>query len=483
MVPGCDCGSECSSGDPDPCGPCCGPGINLCGGRTAGCHEGWWEYVDCDPCGHDADADADAPDGGDADADADVSCSFSFGREVIPQPTGPVPAPGVPFVVPQTGITVTRISDVGDPGITEPGLTNGYSRWSPANRTGEYVIAFGIEGTSFVYRLSDRTMIRALDLGESNELHWDQSDAPGTETTLYYRVGTSLLRMDVLTGSETPVHDFAVEYPGAFEAINAVEGAPSRDMRLWAFMICDGDAGGCETLRDIVAYDMSTDTIVGRLREHESTLSAPNYVDVSPSGSRIVVATCAGEPGNFDGPHAWSTDFSSAVKIGNDCTHAGWAWGYGGEEYFVSQDNGAGGSETADYMIAVDVNAADGWTDRVSVLYHGDIGWGSGMHFGRLYDPAVRGWMFMSTYSDSTEASWGYNQLFFVELLPETSAPRIWRVVPTMNAYDGYFSEAFASLDAESQNVWWGGNWNGADNLELYRARLCNRWWETLGTP
>jgi hypothetical protein len=326
-------------------------------------------------------------------------------------------------------------------------------------------------------------VIRALGLGESNELHWDQSDTPGTETTLYYRVDTSLRRMDVLGGTDELVHDFAVEYPGAFEVINAVEGAPSRDMHLWAFMICDGDAGGCEILRDIIAYDMATDAIVGRLSDHEATLSIPNYVDVSPSGSRVVVATCAGEPGSFDGPHAWTPDFSAATKIGNDCTHAGWAWGYGGEEYFVSQDNGAGGSETADYMIAVDANAADGWTNRTSILYHGDIGWGSGMHFGRVYDPAVRGWMFMSTYADAAEASWGYNQLYFVELLPESSAPRIWRVVPTMNAYVDYFTEAFASLDAASQTVWWGANWNGADNLELYRAQLCPRWWEAVPAP
>jgi len=74
----------------------------------------------------------------------------------------------------------------------------------------------------------------------------------------------------------------------------------------------------------------------------------------------------------------------------------------------------------------------------------------------------------------------GFNQLFFVELLPETSAPRIWRIVPTMNAYDGYWSEAFASLGAEAETVWWGANWNGTDNLELYRAQLCPRWWEAI---
>jgi hypothetical protein len=322
-------------------------------------------------------------------------------------------------------------------------------------------------------------------VGEPNELHWDQSGEPGTATTLYYRTGTALHRMDVLTGTDALVHDFAAEYPGAGVAINGVEGAPSRDMRWWAFMICDDMSGGgaCETLRDIVVYDKQTDAIVGRLSDHATVSSVPNYVDISPSGSRVVLATCAGEPGDFDGPHAWTRDFAGVWKVGNDCTHAGWAWGYGGEEDFVSQDNCAGGDPlTCDYVIAVDVNDPNGWNNRLAVIYHGDMGWGAGFHFGRIYDPAIRGWLFISVIADTND-SWAFNQLLFVELLPESAAPRIWRVAPTMNVNVDYWSEAFASLDAESQNVYWGANWNGANNLELYRAQLCPRWWEALGHP
>lgn len=431
-----------------------------------------------------ADGDADAGADGDADADigGDASCSFTMGQDPIPQPAGPVPEPGVPFVVPQTGVVVTRISDVGDPGVTETDLTNGYSRWSPANRGGEYVIAFGTGGTSYVYRLADRTIVRALAVGEPNELHWDQSGAEGTATTLYYRTGTELRRTDVRTGTDALVHDFAVEYPAAGAAMNAVEGAPSRDMRYWAFLICGDTTGGgtCETLLDIVVYDREADAIAGRLSDHATVSAVPNYVDISPSGSRAVLATCAGESGDFDGPHAWSLDFAHAWKVGNDCTHAGWAWGYDGQEYFVSQDNCAGGDPaTCDHIIAVDVNDPDGWASRLAVLYHGDLGWGAGFHFGRVYDPAVRGWFFLSII-DETDETWASNQLVFVELVPLAAGPRIWRVAPTMNEYSDYWSEAFASLDAESQNVYWGANWNGADNLELYRAQLCPRWWETL---
>jgi hypothetical protein len=113
------------------------------------------------------------------------------------------------------------------------------------------------------------------------------------------------------------------------------------------------------------------------------------------------------------------------------------------------------------------------------VLYNGDLGWGIGTHIGRVYRSDVRGWIFVSTYDDAG-TGWASNQLFFVELVDSTAGPRVFRVSPTINAYDEYWTEAFASLDFASQHVWWGANWNGTDNQELYRATLCDRWWEAM---
>jgi hypothetical protein len=56
----------------------------------------------------------------------------------------------------------------------------------------------------------------------------------------------------------------------------------------------------------------------------------------------------------------------------------------------------------------------------------------------------------------------------------------VWRVAPTFNDYQDYWSEAFASLDFQAQHAYWGANWDGANNLELYQATLCDRWWEAL---
>lgn len=402
----------------------------------------------------------------------------------VPSPGGAEPAAGAPFVIPETGVQVVRISDAADPQATASDYTNGYSRFSPANITGEYVTAFGSDGRSVIYRLSDRTIVRVLDVGEPNELHWDASGAAGSQTRIYYRTGAVLHRVDVLTGTDDVVHDFAVEYPGAQVAINGVEGAPSLDMRYWAFQICGGMTGGgqCTGLQDIVVYDLQTDAVVGRLSDQESSIPTPNFVDMSPSGARIVVGSCkenGSTPEPWNGPYAWSRDFTSRVRLGTNCTHSGWAWGLGGEELYVSADScGASNEEitrTCDHLMAVDVNDPQGWDGRVGILPQADLGWGNGVHIGRIYDDRVRGWFFVSTYGDGGNA-WTH-QLFMVEILPAASGPRIWRIAPTIMADGGYWTEAFASLDFAAQHVYWGSNWDGSANLELYQARLCDGWW------
>jgi len=405
----------------------------------------------------------------------------------IPSPSGPVPEPGVPFTIPETGIRVTRISDTGDPGATGSSYTNGYSRWSPASITGEYVTAFSDTGEASIYRLADRTIVRTLPVGEPNELQWDSSGESGTETTIYYRTGTELRSVDVLTGADDPVHDFLDEYPAAGHALNGVEGAPSMDMRFWAFQICEGMTGGgqCTGLIDIVVYDKVSDSIHSRLSDAVSSFPIPNYVDMSPSGSRIVIGTCkeeAGTPPPWNGPYAWSLDFSTNVRLSTSCTHSGWAWGRGGEEIQIAFDPcGASNEEvtfSCDHLTAVDVNDPSGWENRIPILYAEDIGWGTGTHFGRIYLSGVRGWAFVSTYGGDT---WAADQLFFVEIAHVDDGPRIWRLAPTLNEYVDYWTEAFASLDFHAMNVYWGANWSGSADLEVYRAELCAGWWTALG--
>jgi len=399
-----------------------------------------------------------------------------------------MPSPGQPFVIDQTNVTVTRISDVGDPENEADSYTNGYSRWSPANRTGQYVTAFGNNGTASIYRLSDRSVVTVLDVGEPNELQWDMSGDPDTDTILYYRKGAVLYSVDVLGGTPEVVHDFSDEYPGAQDVINGVEGAPSNDMRYWAFQVCGGmtSGGQCTGIMDVIVYDKQTDQIAGQLSSLNTPFPTPNFVDMSPSGSKIVVGTCkesSGTQAPWNGPYAWSRDFSDFVRLSTNCNHSGWAWGRSGEEYYVGFDPcGANNEEptrTCDHLTAVDVNDQQGWQNRIGILAQEDIGWGIGFHFGRIYRSSVPGWIFASTYADSSD-TWASNQLFFIEVVDEASGPRLWRIGPTLNIHQGYWSEAFASLDFSSTHVYWGANWNETGELELYQAALCDGWWQAL---
>ncbi len=150
-----------------------------------------------------------------------------------------------------------------------------------------------------------------------------------------------------------------------------------------------------------------------RFVENLDFIPTPNFVDISPSGSRIVVGPCkedASTPEPWNGPWAWRLDFSTRVRLGmgTNCTHSG--WGAGGEEYYISQDScGLHNEEitrTCDTLMAVDVNDPDGWENRISILHMGDhLGWGNGMHVGRVYDPTAAGFALVSTYTDSIDST------------------------------------------------------------------------------
>jgi hypothetical protein len=400
---------------------------------------------------------------------------------VIPAPAGSQPAVAVPFVIDQTGVRVTRITDGADSGGFSSGYTNGYSRWSPLNISAEYLTAFASNGGAAIYRLSDRSVVRTLNIGESNELHWDSSAAPGAETRLYYRTGAQLRSLDILSGQDGLVHDFAQEYPQANYALNGVEGAPSFDMRYWAFQVCTGMTGGgqCTGILDVIVYDLQQDLIVGRLSDQYASFPVPNFVEMSPSGQRVVVGTCAGDPVPFNGPYAWDRDFTNPVRLSTGCTHSGWAWAADGTELYVNFDPcGASNDEitfSCDYLMAIAIADPQGWENRMAIMYQGDLGWGASNHMGRIYDANVRGWFFMSTYGGGEP--WSADQLLMIELKAEADGPRLLRISHTLNTYEDYWSEAFASLDFSGTRIFWGANWIGQAELQIYMAELCPGWW------
>src|SRR5436190_1824377 len=97
----------------------------------------------------------------------------SGAHKIFSTPVGPAPARWSPFIQSQTGHRITRISDVSQiqdispaypyEGINNRGMTNGYSKYSCVNQTGEYVLAYGVQPwVNGLYRLSDGAYIRQV---------------------------------------------------------------------------------------------------------------------------------------------------------------------------------------------------------------------------------------------------------------------------------------------------------------------------------
>lgn len=174
--------------------------------------------------------------------------------------------------------------------------------------------------------------------------------------------------------------------------------------------------------------------------------------------------------GYFDGPHAFNKDFSSPVKVCIDETHSGWAYDSEGNEVYVCQDN------RTDYLTATDIQTGA----KINLIYHGDFGWGSGMHFSRG-SLASKGWILISTYTDPSMRldKWGSDQLFLLEIKDVSDHPRIWRLASTHNYYEPglYEREAFAPISSDGKTIWWSGVWPNSNNLvETYKIDLPDNW-------
>lgn len=386
---------------------------------------------------------------------------------------------------PRYGTSVCKIADTREfpPGdLADPQIRPVYSRFRIDNSNGELYLLQreprGNDGYAVIKQSSDNSVFHVIEefwSHESAELRWDYSGLH--PTTLYYREGCRLMAFDVQTHQSSLVHDFAADVQGCQSIFNDVEGDSSRDSRFWAWMA--ETASGFSLL----TYDKDADRVLGRL-PLPAGVTRPNMVDVSPLGSRMVALFSRTDLGDaYDGPHAFTLDFSGApVKVCNDETHSGFGFGTDGEELFVCQvNNWNWPNADADTLAATDI--ATGQT--MVVAYHEDFGFENGFHFSRFYDPAIRGFVYLTTYADTGGTlGWAANAAIMLELKPAALHPRIWRIASTHNDYpgpDGYPREAYSPISGDGQRVFWAADWPGGDGtVDTYQVTLPERWWERL---
>ncbi len=219
---------------------------------------------------------------------------------LIPNP-GVYPAKGSKTVDPATGFTIIRVADpselVGDTDGHRSAMSLiVYSRYTPSNTTGEFVLVHGDNSTSaWVYRVADNAPVTLLRfnpalgqssraLGELNELRWDYS---GQHPYRLYFVGNSIsgvaqsgenigmsfyyTDLDPATGKQsTPVlvHDFSKDFPAFSKAsiMNDVEGDSSTDSRFWAWQVMDTTRGAGALPFALFTFDMRSNTVTAALQ-------------------------------------------------------------------------------------------------------------------------------------------------------------------------------------------------------------------------
>lgn len=423
-----------------------------------------------------------------------------------------------------------------------------YARYTPSNTTGEFVIVHGTNSASaWVYRTRDNQMTTILrfkpsmgsasrSLGEVNELRWDYS---GQYPYRLYFVGRSLKNsgqnlagentgmsfyytdIDPATGQQsTPVliRDFSANFPNAVNAeiMNDVEGDSSYDSRYWAWQLMDTSRGNGYLPYGVFTYDKTSNSILGSIQRNcagaavpcvaidtpatsAPYISRPNMVEMSPLGTRVIVDWGRSYSGSrdadlgsvADGPKGFLPNFSDPIRVGADEAHSGWAWGANGEEMFVSQNNRNDFIEAVDIKNSTTANCSaisgNSYTCGVKVVSYQDLdqsNWTLGMHFGRVYDQAKRGWLFMNTY-DSGYSTWGKNQNLFIQIKPYNSVtvPKIMRFGSSFNDHYDYRSEGSGALDFRGNKIWSTANWGFLDGRgDAISLELPSDWFTQLNS-
>jgi hypothetical protein len=416
---------------------------------------------------------------------------YVIGDKYFSLPNLLLPQKGILINDPDFHTAIMRITDADNDIEGSEYAYNQYSRYSPINSSGRYLIVHTAGKFYQIYDLTTNSVVGraphiAFDIGEypygetngdgEPEYRWDFSGKHPTR--LYYRYNTKFYQADILSGQNVLIRDFKndfLELDNFHYIFNDDEGEASADSRYWAFMAMGTWKTGMGSIpcHYIFTYDKDQDKIIGKLPVIPHAYK-PNFVDISPNGKKIIAAWGwhNGEAGShYDGVTAYNLDFSNPIKVGDEQKHSGWAFDFKGNQVFVQAwDNN-------DYIIATNVETGE----KTKIKYFTDFGgWDVNWHFSRIYNPNIKGWILMSLYDDDYN-EWGDNQILMLEIKPQEENPRIWRIA---NSYGisgiNEFSSPAAALNWQGNRVVWTSNWEGKSVSEVYQAILPDSWYRDL---
>ncbi|MBZ5630063.1 MAG: discoidin domain-containing protein, partial [Acidobacteriia bacterium] len=410
---------------------------------------------------------------------ADSPFEYVMGDSLFPYSTEAKPAKGGTFTDSTYHVPVTLVSG----GIAEGNGSTvvNYSTWNPLSSDGNYLLFNGsVWGRGFVlYDAHTYAYVRAIPSldywnGQDPEPRWDYSGSH--PSWIYYRKDKQLRYYDVSDDTDNLVHDFTAEFPfigPSYYIYNGQEGSPSRDSRHWAWMLQNQDSP--YDVRIVFTWDKQTETVLGA---KDVSAYGVNNVMMSPSGQYVYVAyKWTGHGGEFDGPHAYRTDFTNPVKPFTEVPHANFGWTKQGHEVIVGGNQFAG-PEGRDFVGFTRLDTGQTYP----IYYNANLGWNGGGVTLAYTD--VQGWTFLSEYGGPypNPDHWDFMQTWAFELdetktYNTTVKPRIWRIAFTQCFGGTYDEQANAAMDYSGTRIWWGSNWrNDGAPMDVYQANLPATW-------
>lgn len=429
------------------------------------------------------------------------------------------------YVDPDTGVTITRVTDCHQdfPVANEEsgyGVTIDYTRKWLVNSTGEWVIIYvgnGASGNRYkLLNTSTRTIkscphvtgnLYDRNVGGTQDTQpeycWDQSG--NSPYRIFYRYGWELYEGDasydtaVSTYTDASVntllHDFRAdsEFFGGGSTVanvyNKGEGQPSQNGQYWCFVVRLNDG----TQQWITTYDLKNDQI---LSVATPTCTA-NFTDMLPNGSYAVVSWNCYEAGDdpYTGVRFYPiNDLSTSVKACSQSAHSGIAQDENGEWKWLQFNNCSG-----DYLRAEEVVTGQDDYRILHQCYFSDTS--NGLYWNGCSNPAylghhparhgtdMKGFIMLSLYDDADDY-WGSNQLLAVQIKDQGEEggddPIIWRILSTQNHTGvmapgpGESTDPMPTWDTSGKTIYFASNWNGTDNFEIYMAELPHEWWYDL---
>ena len=410
----------------------------------------------------------------------------------------PKPTRGVPFVDPDFGTTIVRLTDAATEGGNYVGLR--YAKWSPENANSTMALLASRNGW-LLYNVDKNSpnkysFIKRPNLPYGNgEPRWDGKDP----NIIYFTDKMGFYKYDVRTDKYSLIRDFSSDFPQGTEVFMDDEGDSSADSRYWAwFVVQSGVKNSAFSYdKDYDLYNQDADGKTGKIigtlshdllasRHGGGDSNGANWIGFTDTGKKIIVGT---ERGSWY-TSSYDKDFTNGVALNVWCGHSDTAIDANGNEILFGFDM------KGDGYTYVDLNTGN----KVRMLrrpwpnpndYTGACCFG---HVTGTDSVSKPGWGLYSAYCtcDCTLGTKFDCLLIYMMEFKDvghdadpTKVPRVWQIAHSYSS-GGYNSMPKAVINHNGTRIYFTSRWEwrndetSQDIIETYIIELPATWYKDL---